>query len=442
VIEEGAIMKAFDIAIKDMTRSFRSAFAVIFMFGVPLLVTGMFYFMFGNMSENGGFDLPRTKVTIANMDEGGPKFQVQPKNIPGGRQADTMGELIVSILESEDMADLIEITFAADPQAARASVDSQQNQVAIIIPRDFSEQFADVREGKAVIEFYQDPTLTIGPAIMRSILNRFLDSMGGVKIAVNVFMDETDPSQHALTGQFIQVYLNTSLALSEDLEGDLLDVRAPEGTKESQGEESQNALLSIITPIMGGMMVFYAFFTGTSTAQSILKEEEERTLPRLFTTPTPQVTILTGKLMSVFMTVCAQVIVLLIAARFLFGIQWGSFIAVVLTAVGLIFSASSFGIFVNSFLKDTKQAGVLFGGVLTVTGMLGMISIFGMNSPDSARLGNSVSLLVPQGWAIRGLMQSLNGEAIGVVLITMLVMLAWSAVFFIVGVLRFNRRYA
>ena len=296
-------MKALDIAIKDMTRSFRSAFAVIFMFGVPLLVTGMFYFMFGNMSENGGFDLPRTKVTIANMDEGGPKFQVQPKNIPGGRQADTMGELIVSILESEDLADLIEITFAADPQAARASVDQQQNQVAIIIPRDFSEQFADVREGKAVIEFYQDPTLTIGPAIMRSILNRFLDSMGSVKIAVNMFMDEADSSQHALTGQFIQVYLNTSLALSEDLEGELLDVRPHAGTKESQAEESQNTLLGIITPIMGGMMVFYAFFTGTSTAQSILKEEEERTLPRLFTTPTPQVTILTGKLLSVFMTV-------------------------------------------------------------------------------------------------------------------------------------------
>ena len=61
-------MKAFDIAVKDLTRSFRSAFAVIFMFGVPLLVTGMFYFMFGNMANNGGFNLPKTKVIIANMD--------------------------------------------------------------------------------------------------------------------------------------------------------------------------------------------------------------------------------------------------------------------------------------------------------------------------------------------------------------------------------------
>ena len=39
---------------------------------------------------------------------------------------------------------------------------------------------------------------------------------------------------------------------------------------------------------MGGMMIFYAFFTGASTGQTILQEEEEGTLPRLFTTPTPQ----------------------------------------------------------------------------------------------------------------------------------------------------------
>jgi ABC-2 type transport system permease protein len=434
-------MKAIDIALKDMTRSFRSAFAVIFMFGVPLLVTGMFYLMFGNMAQNGGFELPRTKVIIANMDAGGPKFQVNPKNIPGGRKADTMGELIVSILESDEMSDLIEITYAADPQAARASVDSQQAQVAIIIPPDFSKQFADVEQGKAVIEFYQDPTLTIGPAIMRSILNRFLDSMAGIKIAVNVFMDETDSSQYALVGQVVQGYLDTSLALSEDPAAELLDVRAPTGAQKSTEEEAQNLMLTIIGPIMGGMMIFYAFFTGTSTAQSILREEEERTLPRLFTTPTRQATILTGKLLAVFLTVSVQVIVLLVAARLIFGIQWGEPWRVALTAAGIIFSASSFGIFVNSFLKTTKQGGVVFGGVLTVTGMIGMISIFAMNSPGAAVLSGTVSLLVPQGWAIRGLMQAMNGEPASQLLISFLVLLGWSAAFFVIGVLRFNRRY-
>ena len=46
---EKLIMKIIDIALKDLTRSMRSTFAILFMFGVPLLVTGMFYFMFGNI---------------------------------------------------------------------------------------------------------------------------------------------------------------------------------------------------------------------------------------------------------------------------------------------------------------------------------------------------------------------------------------------------------
>jgi len=343
-------------------------------------------------------------------------------------------------LQSEEMADLIEVTFAPSAEAARTTVDSQNAQVAIIIPTDFSHQFADV-DGEAVIEFYQDPTLTMGPAIMRAILNRFMDGMAGVKIAVNVFIDEADSNEYARVGQVVQLYLKDSLAESDDIEGELLDVRAPSSGPKNEEAKSQNLMLNIIGPIMGGMMVFYAFYTGASTAQSILKEEEERTLPRLFTTPTSQATILTGKLLSVFMTVCVQVIVLIVAARLLFGIQWGNILSVVLMAAGIIISASSFGIFVNSFVKSTKQAGVLFGGVLTVTGMMGMIKIFAMNSPIAQTMGNTISLLVPQGWAVRGLMQSMNGEPINSVLITVLISLLWSAAFFAVGVWRFNRRY-
>ncbi len=434
-------MKAFDIALKDLTRSFRSAFAVIFMFGLPLLVTGMFYLMFGNIAASGGFDLPRTRVVVADLDEGGPKFQVNPKNIPGGRQAKTMGQLIVNILQSDEMSDLVEVALASDAASARAAVDSQAAQVAIIIPADFSKQFADV-DGKAVIEFYQDPTLTIGPAVMRAILDRFMDGMAGVKIAVKLFIDEASPQEAPMAVQVVQQYLDTSLAQSDDLAGDLIAVRSPSSAAQSGAGESRDLLLGIIGPIMGGMMVFYAFYTGTSTAQSILREEEERTLPRLFTTPTSQATILSGKLLAVFLTVSAQVIVLIVASHLIFGIQWGGLSAVIPMAAGLVLSASSFGIFVNSFLRSTRQGGVVFGGVLTVTGMVGMISIFAMNSPNAAKMGNTVSLLVPQGWAVRGLLQSMQGGPPGSLLVTTLVLLAWSAAFFGIGVWRFNRRYA
>ena len=434
-------MKAIDIALKDMLRSFRSFFAIVFMFVVPLLVTGMFYFMFGNIAENNGFTLPRTKVIVANMDTGGTKFQVSPKNIPGGKKADSMGELVVNILESEELSDLIEVSFAPNPETARTAVDGQQAQVAIVIPENFSKEFMDVY-GEAIIEFYQDPTLTIGPDIIRAIMNRFMDGMSGVKIAIKVFLEDAPPEDQMLTGQVVQQYLQVSLAEADDVETELLDVRTPSSVQPSDTEQSENFMLGILSPIMGGMMIFYAFFTGASTAQSILKEDEEHTLPRLFTTPTSQATILSGKLLSVFLMVMVQVTVLLSAARLIFQIDWGAPLSVALMAAGIVFSASSFGIFVNSFMKDTKQGGVLFGGVLTVTGMIGMISIFAIGSPAAAELGNSVSLLVPQGWAVRSLMASINGDPTSGLLVNTLVLIAWSVAFFAIGVWRFNKRYA
>ena len=438
-------MKVFDIAFKDMLRSFRSMFALVFMFGIPLLMTGMFYIMFGNITSGGEFNLPKTKVIIANLDEGGPRFQVSAKNVPGGEQARTMGELVVNVLQSKEMADLIQVSLAPSAESAHAAVDAQTAQVAIVIPADFSKKFADTNK-QAVIEFYQDPTLTIGPSIIRSILNRFMDGMAGVKIAVNVFMDEAPESDYYLTGDVIQRYLDISLVQTEDLAGTLLEERAPTATPPSSqtsgSQTSQNMLLRIVGPIMGGMMIFYAFFTGSSTAQSILKEEEEHTLPRLFTTPTPQAVILSGKLVAVFLTVLVQVVTLIIAARLIFGIQWGAPVPVAIMAAGTVFIASSFGICINSFLKNTKQGGTVFGGVLVMTGMLGMISIFDVNSPTAARLGNTVSLLVPQGWAIRGLLQAMNGAPVVDVGLTTLVMLVLSAAFFVIGVWRFNKRYA
>jgi len=50
--------------------------------------------------------------------------------------------------------------------------------------------------------------------------------------------------------------------------------------------------------------------------------------------------------------------------------------------------------------------------------------------------------LVPQGWGVRGLLQAMNGAQVADVWLTALAVLAWSAVFFVVGVWRFNRRYA
>jgi len=431
--------KVFDIALKDLTRSLRSAMALAFMFGIPLLVTGLFYLMFGSRASQGEFNLPRTRLVIANLDTDAPRLQSGSGSVPGGIQANTMSELVVNVLRSEKMADLLETNMAPDSATARSAVDNRQAQVAIIIPNGFSRQFADPY-GLAEIEFYQDPTLTLGPGVVRSILSQFMDGLAGVKIVVNVAMDELDRAEYDKIAQIVQQYLDTSPMHEEDLAASLLDERL--ATKpENASQQNARSLIRILGPFMGGMMVFFAFITASSSAESLLREQEEGTLQRLFITPTPQSTILSGKFLAVFLTVLVQITVMFLAGRLIFGIAWGALNSGIVVAFGIVLMAASFGIFINSLLRDTKQGGVVFGGVLSLTGMIGMMSVFAMNAPEAGNLGNTVSLLVPQGWAVRGILQLLDGVTGAPLVLNTLVMLVWGTVFFAIGVWRFNNRY-
>lgn len=429
-------MKILDIAIKDMLRSFRSVFAVVFMFVVPLLVTGMFYLMFGRLSDQGGFDLGVTQVVVANLDEGSELLRASLQGSPTDSPVETLGQVVVNILQREEMSALISVIQVSEAASARAAVDEQQAQVALIIPPDFSAQFADLEE-EAVLEFYQDPTFTLGPMVVGSILEQVIDGFSGAKIVIRVLMDQGFPESEidsTLVGQVVQAYMGSSGAGVDPAA--LTTLRQPE--KESNG----GLLMQIVGPIMGGMMIFYAFYTGTVTAQSILKEDEEGTLPRLFTTPTSQATILGGKFLAVFMMVGVQVTVLLFAARLVFNIYWGTAAAVALTAAGTILSAASFGIFVVSWIKHSRQGGLIYGGVLTMTGMLGMMKIFTMTGAGAPPTLERASLFVPQGWAVRSLLQSMNGDPLLSILTSMTALLGWSLVFFVIGVWRFQKRYA
>lgn len=424
-------MKIFDISLKDLTRSFRSAFALVFMFVIPLLIPGMFSIMFNDQQDSKEVAVPVTSLAIANLDQGSPDLLAGMNSLPTGTIAsssDNLGALMVDQLKSGKYANLLMASQVADEAAARAAVDSGQAQVALIFPPDFSANYAAM-DDPAVVSFYQNDPSAPGVAIIRSILSSIVDSLSGVRIAVS--LAENTSSANDL-GMVAQQYMQAHMQQNNV---PLVTYLTP-----AENPQENNIMLSIIGPILGGMMIFFAFFTGTNTAQSILREDEEGTLARLFTTPTKRTVILAGKLLSVFLTVLVQVSVLLIASKFLFHIVWGSLLQVSLILLGIVLPAAAFGICVNAFLKNTKQASVIFGGLLTVTGMLGMLPIFSAGNPSATI--ETVALLVPQGWAVRSLIQSMNGVALSGILPTLLGCLTWSLVFLAVGTWRFQKRFA
>lgn len=423
-------MKVLDIALKDLLRSFRSAFAVVFMFVLPLMTAGLIYFAFSGLGgDEGGFDLQVTRVQVANLD--------QPASQFGGFSA---GQMLVEFLQDERLADLLQVTEAADGASARAAVDRQEAGVAIIIPPGFTAA-AFASEGSTAITLYQDPTLTLGPAIVEGLISQFVDGFTGTIIAAGVVAGQLEERGVAVDEATMQdvtaryaTWLQTLGESQSEGRHPALDVQLPPGEA-----KPVDLMTKMIAGIMTAMLIFYAIFTGASTAESIIREDEEGTLSRLFTTPTPRTVILGGKFVAVFMTIIVQVIVTMIAARVIFGVRWGEPLAVALAVLGLVVVAAGLGVLLVSFLKSTRQSGPVMGGVLTLTGMAG--GLFTTGFTDLPAAFQTITLFTPQGWALRGLELAQDG-GVGDVLLPVGVTLGMGVVFFVVGALVFRKRFA
>jgi ABC-2 type transport system permease protein len=424
-------MKILDIALKDLLRSLRNYFFLGFGLGVPVLMGAIFYLAFGGLAGEGGFEIAQVDVVIVNLDE--------PLAEYDGFSA---GEMLADFLQSEELAELLAATEADSAADARAAVDNQEADVAVIIPAGLSAAAFDP-QGRAEVEVYHDPTLTIGPGIVKSIVTQFTDTLVGSKIAAEVAYNQLSAQGATVDAMVLQNVAmqygewSASLATSHEASA-LLDIRSPAGGKEQEG----NQVLAMIGGVMTGMMVFYAFYTGAASAMGTLQEEEDDTLPRLFTTPTPLSTILGGKFVAVFALVIFQVIVLMAFSSLIFKTEWGALGPLSMAIVGLVVLAASFGIFIMSWLKDTKQAGIVIGGVMTVLGMVGISSVFTANVPRAeGGITEILPLFVPQGWAMRAWRIVIDGGTVGDVLLPFAVMLALSAIFFTIGVLRFRKRF-
>jgi ABC-2 type transport system permease protein len=201
---------------------------------------------------------------------------------------------------------------------------------------------------------------------------------------------------------------------------------------------TENPMQKILGTMMAGQLVFFAFFTGANSMISILQEDEEGTLARLFTTPVSRTSILAGKFLAVFLTVVVQGLVLITATRYVFDMNWGEPIAAALVLIGQVIAAVGLGVLLISLVKTTRQGGPVLGGGLTALGMLGGLFTSGMNMPKAFTM---LANLTPQGWVIKGWNVVLNGQPMSDLLLPFAVMTAMGVVMFVIGAIMFQKRY-
>jgi ABC-2 type transport system permease protein len=430
-------MKLIAIALKDIGRSFRSLFALVFMFGVPVLTTLIFAFLFGGVGgESDEFELPKTSVVIVNQDKGSNYLPVIENQ---NRDLNSFGNMLVNILQEDTFMNLIDVG-TADEKDAREMVDAQEVGLAIIVPPEFTETLIGVGPKTLDLIFYKDPEMALGPQVVQALVMGIVDRFSASSISMETI--NTVLAEEALTLSDQEVYalyskLSETVQISPKESESGMTIIAPQEPGDS--EESPSMLSTILREIMGGMMIFYAFFTGTSAAQSILIEQEQGTLARLFITPTNTQTILNGKFTSGFILVIVQVVTLMVFSRLVFGINWGSILPLFFFVIALVALANSFGIFLMSLVRGTKQAGIVFGAGLTFFGMLGISGVFTGGTPIESAF-KYLPLLAPQGWAMKSLESAFSNNQ-GQSLLFSGGMILLTAIFLLIGNKRFKKRF-
>ncbi len=423
-------MRLLDIALKDLLHFFRSAFALVMMFVVPLLIPGVIFLAFGNVNTGGGFDVPAVKVIAVNLDQ------------PDPQTGWSASQLLVEYLQSPEVAGMLTLSRAAGEAEARLAVQKKEADVALIIPAGFTTA-AMVPDSTSEILLINEPTLTIGPQIVKAVIDGFLDGLSGAKIAVGVAKFQVEGRSLALTDAAAQSIVERYTAwVHATTHGDTQSTSAPLVQVESpSGRPTQTTQVGgMIGMVTAAMIIFFVFFTGANGASMIIQEEENGTLARLFTCPARLSTVLGGKFLAVLVTLGLESLVLVVAGNVLFGIQWGKPLTVALAMLALVAAASGFGVFLMSFIRTTRQTGIVMGGVMIIMAMVGgLYTAFISDMPAAL---SAIALVTPQGWAMRSLKLTLAGASLSEALLPITVLFGLGIAFYAASVFIFRKRFA
>ena len=413
-------MKIVAIALKDLRSTLRNGPALVMMLLAPLALAALLGFAFGGA---GGFNIAATKVAVANQDQG----------LAGA--GDGAGAAVAGVLGSPNLGDILDPSTKASATAARKAVDDGKAAVAVVIPADFSAVvYGSDPTARTAVELYENPTQEIGRAIVEGVVGQALLEFNGARAAAAGALALRDPQGDPPATQLARSAALSFAHASEATSGLQISQRSPQIAGASDTRE-----VSVTGQILAGMMVFFMFFGAANVARTLLDEDRAGTLPRLFTTPTSYGVILGGKFVSVFTIVALQAVVLLIAGRLIFGIQWGRLDAVVLLTLVAAGVAGGLALLVISLCRTPAQAGAIGAGVYLV------LALLGGNFTGSAQTGGAyafIQQLTPNGWLLHGWDTTMRGGGAGDISWQVLVPLGFAVAFFFVAVLRIRRRFA
>ncbi len=118
------------------------------------------------------------------------------------------------------------------------------------------------------------------------------------------------------------------------------------------GEAVKFDVLALLAP---GMALMFLMYTVSYGGRTLLTERNQGTLPRLLVSPTTPTQILGGKMIGIFLTGAAQMLILILGTTVLFQLQWGDPLAVLALVLAAVFGAVGWGMLAYRHCQNPRS---------------------------------------------------------------------------------------
>lgn len=382
--------KVLLIGWKDVTLAFRDSTALILMLAAPFALTLGLGLVTGRFAGTGSGGVGSIPVVLVDEDGG------------------ALGELLVEVFESEELSALVTTAVLDDAERARQLVDDDEVTAAVIVPTGFSEAVLGTAPGGDVprITVYANPTRPTGVGVVDAIVSEFTHRVEagrvGVQVTVSQLLDGglLSPEEAARYGA--EVAERQAARLEGGGSISLREMRA-------DGEVASFDVLAYLAP---GMALMFLMYTVAHGGRTLLAERAQGTLPRLLVTPTSTSQVLAGKVLGVYLTGVAQVLILVGASTLLFGLDWGDPLGVLVLVLAAVVGAVGWGALITSLARTPGQVASVGSAVMLTFGILGGSFISLDLMPSWLR---ALSNVTPNAWGLDGFLAlSLGGRLVDV----------------------------
>jgi ABC-2 type transport system permease protein len=403
---------------KDLTLAFRDRAALILMLVAPFALTLGLGFITGRLSGGAGSGLGDIPVVLVNLD--------------GGQ----LGDALVNVFRSQELASLVTPSESADPAAARQQVDADMVAAAIIIPAGFTGSIIPaagaVPTGEVVhLELYTNPTRPTSVGVIKTILDEFISQVEFGRVGGQVAVTQ-------LIGQgLIRPQDAGAIGAALDARRAATTEKAAAITLKSTASGGEAVSFDPLAYMAPAMALMFLMFTATNGGRTLLTERVQGTLPRLLISPTTSAQVLGGKTTGVYLTGVAQMLILIIASALLFQLRWGAPFAVLVLILAAVAGAVGWGMLITALAKTPGQVSTIGSAVTLIFGILGGSFISAENMPGWYQ---ALSKITPNAWGLEGFTTLALGGGLVDILVPVVALLIMGALLFTVAVLIINRR--